>query len=447
MYSALSAFSKILYSQHQILDRSSADSLVLQRHKSQVVRCLDHRDPSIRRRALDVVAGLVDETNVESLIPEVMSYIKMADGDFRTEMIAKVFAAVQRFAPTPIWNFNIVLKLVEDSGNYVGNDVITEFCKLIANNIEIRPHAIQSLQGALYSDSNNQTLVQVSAWALGEFQEDQSDTIEVLKKLSKLPQTSSDTRCYIITALAKLSVRFNQVESVKDVFNELSKNNDPEVQQRAGEMLRIVSNPSISEQILAPMEFVNEQKENAVSQPIVQPQQKEDNLLDFDYQSSPTPQTQNQTKSTDNSLIDSLASDFQLKQQNAQQPQQQNVPKINPPPGAIEVLRTNDYVIYFEIQRNANNQSQVAIRSSVFNLTQKAFPNFIVQFGVPQGWAIMAQPPSGNSLPPIGEAPIRQVLMLENRGVNQLMMKPQISYLYGTQPIKEMGTIPPEIFK
>ena len=212
-------------------------------------------------------------------------------------------------------------------------------------------------------------------------------------------------------------------------------------------MLRIVSNPSISEQILAPMEFVNEQKENAVSQPIVQPQQKEDNLLDFDYQSSPTPQTQNQTKSTDNSLIDSLASDFQLKQQNAQQPQQQNVPKINPPPGDIEVLRTNDYVIYFEIQRNANNQSQVAIRSSVFNLTQKAFPNFIVQFGVPQGWAIMAQPPSGNYLPPIGEAPIRQVLMLENRGVNQLMMKAQISYLYGTQPIKEMGTIPPEIFK
>lgn len=81
LYSALSMFSRILDSNSTIIDRGSSDSQALQRYKLQVVHCLSHRDPSIRRRALDVVAALVDETNLEALIPEIMTYLKLADRD------------------------------------------------------------------------------------------------------------------------------------------------------------------------------------------------------------------------------------------------------------------------------------------------------------------------------------------------------------------------------
>ncbi|KAH0795164.1 Adaptin N terminal region family protein [Histomonas meleagridis] len=443
LYSALSAFSRILYSENQILDRSSSDSIVLQRHKSQVVHCLDHRDPSIRRRALDVVAALIDETNVETLIPEVMSYIKMADGDFRTEMVAKVFSSVQRFAPTVIWNFDTVLKLLSESGNYVGNDVITSFCKLIARNIDLRQHAITSLQNSLYSDSNNQTLLQVSSWALGEFLEEQSaETIDTLIKLCKMPQTKVDTKCYIITALSKLATRFGKYDTVSEILNQLEHNNDIEIQQRSGEMLRIIQKGEIKEQLLAPIEpeeiDVNNEGNNTQQQ-----QKQSSNNLDDLLNLSETPANNNNenTKSHDDSLLEIIEDALTTPQSN-----QKAVQEIRAPQGAKEVLRTADYVIFFEIQRNVNNPNQIAIRSSIFGLGKMTLNNFIVQYGVPQGWAVMAQQPSGNVLGPNGSVPIRQVLMLENRGAAQLMMKTQISYMYGTQPIKEMGTIQPSVF-
>jgi hypothetical protein len=100
-------------------------------------------------------------------------------------------------------------------------------------------------------------------------------------------------------------------------------------------------------------------------------------------------------------------------------------------------------VIYFELQRNANNPRQLAIRSTVFGLGEIPLTQFAVQYGVPQGWGIVAQPPSSPVLEPAGGAPIRQVMLLENRAVNPLAMITQISYMYRTQPIKEAGRVNP----
>jgi hypothetical protein len=69
--------------------------------------------------------------------------------------------------------------------------------------------------------------------------------------------------------------------------------------------------------------------------------------------------------------------------------------------------------------------------------------DFVIQYGVPQGWVIAAQPPSGPTLEPRGGRPIRQVMMLENRGSTPLAMLTQISYKYRSQPIREAGRINP----
>jgi hypothetical protein len=79
----------------------------------------------------------------------------------------------------------------------------------------------------------------------------------------------------------------------------------------------------------------------------------------------------------------------------------------------------------------------------VFGLGEVPLPKFVVHYGVPPGWGIVAQPPSGNVLEPKGGRPIRQLLFLENRGQSPLVMLTQIAYMYGTQPIKENGRINP----
>lgn len=468
LYSALSAFSRILYSENQMIDRSSSDSLVLQRYKSQVVHCLDHRDPSIRRRALDVVAALVDQTNVETLVPEIMSYMKLADGDFRSELVAKVFQAVQRFAPSPTWNFDTVLRLISESGNYIGGDVVTTFCKLIAHNLDIRSHALTAMSEALSNSNDNQILIQVAAWTLGEFQEEMGNTIDVMIDLSKMPQTTVDTRCYLITALSKLAPRFNQIEKVKSFMEDLTKNNNLELQQRSGEMFRVLGHPEVADQLLAPLE-VDETETTAPVSEYIQPtegqteqqiqqqqqQQKEEDgledLLSLDV--TPTPQQKPQETGNNEYLNDllQLTTPSQPQQQpvqSQQQPvQQQQLPvqgeEFRPSPNAVEAQRTSDFTIYFELQRNPQNPRQLAIKASIFNNTDVPLNNFVISYGVPNGYAISCAPPSGNYLAPKGGKPITQVMMLENRGNAPLKMLTQATYLYRTQPLKEMGQINP----
>jgi hypothetical protein len=434
LYTALSMFTKILYSDAAILDRSSSDSHVLQRYRSQVVHCLDHRDPSIRRRALDVVAALVDDTNAETLVPEVMAYLKLADREFRAQLVAKVFASVQRFAPSVRWNFDTVLKLLRESGSYVGHDVVTAFCKLIARNVDLRPYAIAELGAALRAGSDAQPLVQVAAWALGEFAEAEGDTMEVFERVLALPQTADETRGYVLTALAKLSVRFG-TGNVRAVLEQYSASNHLELQQRAGELLRLIDRGELSEQILAPAE----------------PEAEAEDAGLVDVAPPATPERPRAPSAADALVPDLLGPAPAPAQAQAQaQPQAQAQVQAQPaqkevvaPPNAVEAMRTPDYVVFFELQRNASNPNQIAIRATVFGLGEIPLTKFAIQYGVPQGWAIQAKQPSSAVLEPRGGAPIQQVMFLENRGMAPLAMLTQTSYMYRTQPIKESGRINP----
>lgn len=484
LYSALSAFSSILYAENYIINRSSSDSQALQRYKTQVVHCLNHKDPSIRRRALDVIAALIDETNAQVLVPEIMNYLHLADGDFRTELVAKVFAACQRFASSPKWNFNTILRLIVDSGNYVSSDVLTSFCQNIVHHPQLHRYAISQIISVLPENMNNQSLIQVGSWVLGEYQTIDTGTLELLAKLLKNPQTSEETSCYLISAITKLAVRFHQDDFAKQELLEASKSNSIVVQQRAGEMYRILWKPEVREDILAPMEVDEEieQEEESVPAPAmiepkiqqnkpknkaaqqIEPEErraqiKRDNsndlldLLDIEEPAPPSksPSQQRQVRKAQReqeimqsqqpqrqlpSLIEELSAPVQQQSQ-TQAPLIDMAPQL--PPNAIEVLRKSDFTIYFEVQRNANNPNQVAIRSTIINNGQVPLTNFSVQYGVPVGWSLGAQPPSSNVLEPAGGNPIRQILMLQNRGSAPLRMRAQAQYLYRTQPLKEIG--------
>ena len=474
LYSALSSFSRALYGAGSI-DRTSADSVVLQRYKSQVVHCLDHRDPSIRRRALDVVAALVDATNVETLIPEVMEYLHMADTDFRSEIVAKIFQSVQRFAPTPKWNFETVMKLIIDSGNYVGTDVVSSFCRLIGTNEDLTPYAVKQLSKNLADNSSNQTFVQVASFVIGEFTNSPAE-FETLINIMSMPQTTIETKGYLLIAIAKLGTRFNKVERATEIVKSYMNSNDLELQQRAGELYRILTSSSYRDALLATCDY--EGKSGST-------QSQETDLLGLETEDKPakkeekkqkdvvadllgvtSEQTSKQPSNNTPSLDDLLALPVsaQSTPQNTSsspeldllslapaQPQketQQTKPKptITPPQGAVEVVRKPDYVMYFEIQKNAANPNQVAIRSSVYGLREEPLTQFVVQYGLPNGWGIQLQKPSSNVLEPIGGNPIVQVLLLVNRGTVPLQMRTQTSYLFHSQPIKDMGAISPDVF-
>lgn len=415
LYIALSAFSRVLYQGSEIIGRTSNDSIALQRYKSQIVNCLNHKDPSIRRRALNVISALIDETNAETLIPEVLDYVKMADSEFRVELVAKIFTAIQRFGPDEKWNFDAVYRILVEDGNYVENDIITSFCKLISNSPQLQNEAIKLLSSSLLQYSDNQTLIQVSSWIIGEFIQDDDGTIENLKKIIAMPQTTNLTKGYIITALSKMAVRFNKVKEIREFISFFIKLSDLDVQQRAGEMYNILNEKEIAEEVLSPT--VKQNLNSSINQ------ENNDDLLNIISE----PYTDDKQKDNNDLLsITSLVSD-----------------KISPPKGAIEALRMPDYVIYFEMIKNPKNEKQIAIRASIFNLNNTPLTNFTIKYGVPNGWHLQVQQATSTTLESIGGEPIFQQLMLTAQDDTPLKMKTKISYMYHTQPISEECNINP----
>ncbi|OHT16790.1 Adaptin N terminal region family protein [Tritrichomonas foetus] len=483
VYSALSVYSHVLYQGNEIVGRTTGDSIALQRYKTNVVHLLSHRDSSIRRRALDVVSALVDETNVESLIPEVLDYVKLADSEFRVELVGKIFTAIQRFAPNPKWNFDMVHRILIDNGNYVGSDIITNFCKLISKSPDLQSHAVHQLSASMLNFSDTQSLMQVTAWVLGEFMIRDDGGFDNLKTLMKMPQTTGQTKGYIITALGKLSVRFNRREELIAFLKPLETSANLDVQQRAGEISAIVAMPDVCEDILTSIDATDSQQ-NATTLVVDNKEEHEDDndlllILDSPNKNATNTTNPNSNQNTNNSNTFDVLGDFSITNQSnnslnnnnnsksesnsgksamddllsldvspvSNNPNNlmngQNDKEIKPPPGAVEALRTPDYVIYFEIRKNPQNQKQIAIRASVFNLGNIALNNFSIKYGVPYGWMLQTQPPTATKLDPIGGKPIFQQLMVYTQTNTPLMMKTQINYVYGSQPIVENGEINP----
>ena len=266
LYSALSVFARILYNERTIINRGSVDSMALQRYKSQITKCLNHKDSSIRRRALDVISALIDENNAETLIPEILSYLKLADADFRTELVAKIYTATIRFAPNEHWKFNTVHQILIDSGNYVSNDIVSSFCESISRTHNLHQHAVSKLSESLANFSDNQTLMQVSAFVLGEYAtNDDNQCFETLSKIILMPQTTVETKNYAIMAIAKMSTRLSKKEQAYQLLSSLVQSNNLEVQQRSGEMMKLLTHGDVCDEMLAPIQEQAESAEEAIN--------------------------------------------------------------------------------------------------------------------------------------------------------------------------------------
>ena len=480
LYSALSVFARVLYTERDIINRGSVDTQALQRYKKHIVRCLDHRDPSIRRRALDVVSALIDENNVETLVPEIITFVRLADNDFRCELITKIYAATQRFAPNKEWNFDTVHQLLVDSGNYVSAEIITDFCDFITKSPEIQQHAVKQLTASMIQFTDNQALMQVSAYVVGEFAMADNGAFDNLKQIVALPQTTNETKFYIIMAIGKLAARLGKRQEAAELMDQLRTSNDIEVQQRAGEVGNILRLDGLCEEFLAPVSTPSSEEaphptaittmgggkqenldamlidvvgggsstpantaQNAVADllgtgaPAAAPQQQQaphDDLLDILGPSKPA---------TTSTAINAAADLLSMPPAQPQQQQQQQAPMapLPPPPGMSEVMKTNDFVIYGQTKANPQNPQQIALRIVVISHAPKELTEFKLEYNIARGWKLMVQPPDGNKLAPVGGKPISQTLFLLNEVGAPFGLQIRTNYRYGSQPLTETGTL------
>ncbi|WWD17404.1 hypothetical protein CI109_101845 [Kwoniella shandongensis] len=237
------------------------DTNAVQRHRNTILDCLRDGDISIRRRALELSYALVNEGNVRVMTRELLSFLEVADNEFKLGMTTQICLGAERFAPNKRWQIDTVLRVLKLAGNYVREEVLSSFIRLICHTPELQFYTTQRLYAALSSDLSQDSLTLASVWLIGEFgdvllqggtiddgeevkQVTDSDLIDLLELVLNSPYINTLIRQFVLTAISKLSVRFaelstpnqsTQQDRIAEILASFSSNLELEIQQRAVE--------------------------------------------------------------------------------------------------------------------------------------------------------------------------------------------------------------------
>ncbi|KAJ6834095.1 AP-1 complex subunit gamma-2-like [Iris pallida] len=236
----------------------AVDSQAVQRHRATIVECVKDSDASIRHRALELVFLLVNDTNVKQLSKELIDYLEVSDQEFKGELSSKICSIVEKFSSEKLWYIDQMLKVLSEAGNYVKDDVWHALIVLISNSPDLQGYTVRSLYKAFQTSSEQESLVRVAIWCIGEYGDmlvngsgllegeepvtvTESDAVDVIETSLKSHASDITTQAMSLVALLKLSSRFPLVsERISELIMQQKGNLVLELQQRSIEFGSII---------------------------------------------------------------------------------------------------------------------------------------------------------------------------------------------------------------
>ncbi|KAK0727378.1 adaptin N terminal region-domain-containing protein [Lasiosphaeria miniovina] len=249
------------------------DTNAVQRHRNTILECLRDPDISIRRRALDLSFTLINDSNVRVLLRELLAFLEVADNEFKPTMTSQIGIAADRYAPSKRWHFDTMLRVLTLAGNYVKEQILSSFVRLIATTPELQTYAVQKLYTNLKKDITQESLTQAGAWCIGEYGDallrggqyeeeelvqevKESEVVDLFSTILNSSYANQVTTEYLITALIKLTTRLSepaQVERIRRLLQNNQTSLNVEIQQRAVEFGNLFSYDQIRRGVLEKM--------------------------------------------------------------------------------------------------------------------------------------------------------------------------------------------------
>ncbi|KAJ5085732.1 Armadillo-like helical [Penicillium argentinense] len=245
----------------------------VQRHRNTILECLRDPDISIRRRALDLSFMLINESNVRVLVRELLAFLEVSDNEFKPVMTTQIGIAADRFAPNKRWHMDTILRVLKLAGNYVKEQILSSFVRLIATTPELQTYAVQKLYSSLKEDISQEGLTLAAAWSIGEYADSllqggqyeeeelvkevrESDIVDLFTNILNSTYASQIVVEYIITASMKLTVRMSdsaQIERLRRFLSGRTADLSVEIQQRAVEYTNLFGYDQIRRGVLERM--------------------------------------------------------------------------------------------------------------------------------------------------------------------------------------------------
>ncbi|KAI8611146.1 adaptin N terminal region-domain-containing protein [Chytriomyces sp. MP71] len=217
-------------------------------HQDTIIASLKDKDISVRRRALDLLYSMCDQSNVRVIVAELLQYLPIADFAIREEMVLKIAILAEKFAMEYSWYVDVVLQLITVAGEFVSDDIWFRVVQIITNNEVLQEYAVATILGALRSPNCHETTVKVGGCILGEFGHlianmNGCSPIDQFTALhAKFPTCSPQTRALLLTTYVKFINLFPEIkEEILAVFRLHRTVLDVELQQRASEYLALAT--------------------------------------------------------------------------------------------------------------------------------------------------------------------------------------------------------------
>ncbi|XVE75085.1 hypothetical protein DITRI_Ditri12bG0068400 [Diplodiscus trichospermus] len=236
---------------NMLMKAMMVDAQAVQRHRATILECVKDSDASIGKRALELLYLLVNENNVKALTKELIEYLEVSDQEFKGDLTAKICSIVERFSPEKIWYIDQMLKVLSEAGNFVKDEVWHALIVVISNASDLHGYAVRALYRAFHSSTEQETLVRVAVWCIGEYGDmlvnnvgmldiedpitvTESDAVDAIDVALKHHTSDLTTKVMALIALLKLSSRFPSCsERIKGIIVQNKGSLVLELQQRS----------------------------------------------------------------------------------------------------------------------------------------------------------------------------------------------------------------------
>jgi AP-1 complex subunit gamma-1 len=255
----------------------------VQRHRNTILDCLRDPDISIRRRALDLSFTLINANNISLLIRELLAFLEVADNEFKPIMTSQIGIAADRYAPNKRWHVDTMLRVLKLAGNYVKEQILSSFVRLIATSPDQQTYCVQKLYASLKEDITQEGLNLAGAWVIGEYGDalvrgggyeetelvqkvEESEIVDLFITLMNSSYSSPVVTEYLVTAAMKLTTRIQeqaQIDRLRRLLSSRTADLSVEVQQRAVEYTNLFGYDQIRKGVLErmpPPEIRDEQR-------------------------------------------------------------------------------------------------------------------------------------------------------------------------------------------
>ncbi|KAG7093585.1 clathrin associated protein complex large subunit [Marasmius oreades] len=249
------------------------DTNAVQRHRNIILDCLRDGDISIRRRALELSYALINEQNVRILVRELLAFLEVADDEFKLNMTTQISLAAERFAPNKRWHIDTVLRFLKLAGNFVREEILSAFIRLVAHTPELQAYTTSKLYTALNSDISQESLTLAATWLIGEYSDiiiegglvneenpkpiADKPLVDLLLSILDSPYANILTRQYVLAAITKMASRSTtsqpQKERIAEVLDQYTTTPELELQQRAVEFASLFHLGELREGVLERM--------------------------------------------------------------------------------------------------------------------------------------------------------------------------------------------------